>query len=72
MTAKEKFEKLGFDLDIYEYNGEEFLEYSFNDVEVIEFNKTKRIYKIFVPKINVSIEIHQAITQQMKELGWIE
>ncbi len=70
MTAKEMFEKLGYEQVIY--NG-----------GVVGFGydkKTKPIKTIniytddmsFFSTSRITMKEYQAITQQMKELGWIE
>ena len=73
MTAKEMFEKLGYKKDnrytqtiVYKLVENVVL----NDGKNIKFGVNRYISFDFAPIINV--ELYQAITQQMKELGWIE
>ena len=75
MNAQEMFEELG-----YKFNEDEIeIMYSFPKYYDgyylrIVFDKIMSSYK--VTKLNhstsIGIKLHQAITQQMKELGWIE
>ena len=67
MEANEMFEKLGYKRlgtpfeDLFQYG--EYLS------GAISFDTT---YKMFDTNCTVNIELYNAITQQMKELGWIE
>ena len=71
-TAKELFEKLGFSIDEQD---EEVIAYSDENYRVIFYfiNKT---YSFYRKEDDVSswvhVVLHQAITQQLKELGWLE
>lgn len=71
-TAKEMFEKLGFSIDEQD---EEVIAYSDDNYRVIFYfiNKT---YSFYRKEDDVSswvhVVLHQAITQQLKELGWLE
>lgn len=83
MTAKEMFEKLGY--EEFE-NDKSFIQYRDDshgdgDYAFVRFNHMWKEYETgyydgYETKneetYTVSIELHQAITQQMKELGWIE
>lgn len=67
MTAKEMFEALGYKQVLYA----QFIEYTSSSFDEGEF------YIIFYDEKYDSnawldIETHKAITQQMKELGWLE
>lgn len=85
MEAKKMFKKLGYTLNHYESWCIEY--YSKNDfwIEKVEFDLIDKSYFIKpcsllcddgrnLPKLPmlISLAFHQAITQQMKELGWIE
>lgn len=85
-TAKEMFEKLGYFLyqkrncknEIYAYEYE-MESADGSKVYAIRFWLTEKqytVYKYFRDRAmwsrNISIGEHQAITQQVKELGWIE
>ena len=69
MTAKEMFEKLGYERitlgeDLYLIN------YFVSEVDdYISFVKDKHVY---VPDMSLSMDMLKAINQQCKELGWIE
>ena len=71
-TAKEMFEKLGFSIDEQD---EEVIAYSDENYRVLFYfiNKT---YSFYRKEDDVSswvhVVVHQAITQQLKELGWLE
>lgn len=83
MTAKEMFEELGYDL-IGNVGG---LTYAKKDglgnQEVIRFNENYRLVYIFWKSTNPSddkvlpyksilnVNVHLAINEQMKELGWL-
>ena len=79
MTAKEMFEKLEYTQRHNEDNS--VIWYEHNKVDLtFEFRQSSnRIYQIYAPKLNeddddtlnFSVRLHQAITQQMKELGWL-
>ena len=80
MTAKEMFEKLGFELakdfDFnYIYTGNERKD----DLRLVYFDLNYKTYSTHATDefgdtvyMGVTPELHLAITQQMKELGWIE
>lgn len=80
-SAKEMFEKLGYeqtnnDLCCISYKlNEKKIEYGKRDY--IVFFLTKKIYHCCVDYAEcdeaaktINVELHQAISQQMKELGW--
>lgn len=78
-TAKEMFEELGYGYHFDEfYNKISYRKYlGFIGLNVDFYLKDKDYvaYKDTVHMVvthNVGIKLHQAITQQMKELGWIE
>lgn len=71
LTAKEMFEALGFKL---EQPYSHLLHYK-NDIYRIGFNLSTRVYfadMIDKTAIGISTQEHIAITQQMRELGWIK
>jgi hypothetical protein len=88
MTAKEMFEALGFKRNLVHSDTKEILatmyvkEYDKNDEVIICFVNKSKTYRVEnvdgrenhenIYATSVGIETHQAITQQMKELGWIE
>lgn len=79
MTAKEMFEKLGYKL---RQNDNFFIQYNnfFDDDATISFCKIDKKYTCFygeyeeedVDLREITIEEHKAITQQLKELGWLD
>ena len=83
MTAKEMFEKLGYKQTINSVNLIEYQDDSHGDgnYKYVRFHHMWQEYIVgyyengFIAKIRkatmVSIEEHEAITKQMKELGWI-
>ncbi|MFQ7667749.1 MAG: hypothetical protein ACLRJ3_15870 [Thomasclavelia ramosa] len=69
MTAKEMFEELGFYTTIY--NDGEIIKWTNKDIDcMILFYKNDREYGFF-GVCYINLEIHNAITAQMKELEWI-
>lgn len=88
MTAKEMFEKLGFKRRIIHSDTKNVLatmyvkKYDENDEVIICFAYNSKTYRVEnvegrknhenIYATSVNIETHKAITQQMKELGWIE
>lgn len=76
MTANEMFEKLGYEeRDGYEdrivYRSTDGSILIVFELSIKEFNIAAYANWNWVAK-NISIEEYQAITQQLKELGWIE
>jgi hypothetical protein len=84
VNAKEMFEKLDYYPFDDEYHGCSTITYLnddggyFHKIKFINFRKIVRIeeyetYNEDTPQgvVDVDIELHQAITQQMKELGWL-
>ncbi len=78
ITAKKMFEELGFEKvgqNIYTiYYQKKRLELKI-DIEFWFDIKTYDIRRLLDGKempVNISIKLHKAITQQMKELGWLE
>jgi hypothetical protein len=72
MTAKEMFDELGYELiasnlNVVVYRSKEVCEY--DEYDFITFSNMG-YYKDFTS--HISVKMHQAITQQMKELGCIE
>lgn len=83
MTAKEMFRQNYFDLidnvDGFTYAKKDGL----GNQEIIKFNKYHKLVSIYWKSVNpeddrtlpykstFNVNIHLAITQQMKELGWI-
>lgn len=69
MTAKEMFEELGFYITIY--NDGEIIIWTNRDIDCkISFYKHDKEYGVF-GCCYINLEIHNAITTQLKELGWI-
>ena len=68
MNAKEMFEELGYEIG---ETDEIIVEYWKNEKNVCFWLVLKDI-NLFGNIATVSIELHNAIHQQMKELGWIE
>ena len=82
MTAKEMFEKLGYKQTINNDNLIEYKDdsYGYGDYKYVWFHRFWKEYLVGYydsyetktrPRSKVSIEEHEAITKQMKELGWI-
>ena len=84
MTAKEMFEKLGYEL--YTQPNPKLIEYRDDshgdgDYAFVQFYSMYKEFQVGYfdgyeteeeQPFKISIELYQAITQQMKELGWIE
>lgn len=75
MTAQEMFEELGYEiyytLEDVAWNAP--MEYIHHDGLIIGFDLDDRVYYYSEHLlIDTSIELHKAIHQQMKELGWIK
>lgn len=78
MSAKEMFEELGYNLDTAEENSRLYCKdildkktFGYKDTEMIYFDdEYNGIY--FTNKEHLNIEELKAITQQCKELGWID
>lgn len=85
-TAKEMFEELGFYVDthseeigIYEFHKD--IKFDGYSTKRVHFDLRSKLYYVYYAKGNnfgdfgeceVTIELHNALTQQMKELGWLE
>ena len=74
MTAKEMFEKMSFkQIEEDEYSLKYYSNERYYDVDVY-FNKENQtyivVYDIEFPRF-ITLELHKAIHQQMKELGWL-
>ena len=69
MTAKEMFEKLGFNYKKYNM-GFAYEKDDGNHQKFVHFdvNNSKYCTNVY----HVDVELHNAITMQMKESGWIE
>ncbi|MFA5433606.1 MAG: hypothetical protein WC319_12155 [Candidatus Paceibacterota bacterium] len=78
MTAKEMFEALGYKETTTNYSqGISFCNPYQGGIigkwQGVHFNHHKKYYSFIGTESHIaSIELHKAITQQMKELGWIE
>lgn len=74
MSAKEMFKELGYIK--FEFESEIVYKFIYKDICIIRvsFDKFIRTYSINKRNqtVSVGIELHKAITKQMKELGWIE
>lgn len=83
MNAKEMFEALGYEQTT---NSDKAIEYTDDshgdgDYKYVSFNRMWKEYEVGYfdgydakrkEPIDVSIEEHEAITEQMKELGWLK
>lgn len=85
MKAKQMFRKLGYEQTEMEFHlfyklGKNTEEYYKDDI--IEFDLRKKTYRVQsgwdkftmpIDEVNldITLELHNAIHQQMKELGWI-
>lgn len=79
MNAKEMFEELGYKfLNEGKINRISFMKFEDFSSLSVDFYLDDKDYSVYKDTINhlyrgyVDIKLHQAITQQMKELGWIE
>ena len=79
MNAKEMFKKLGFIQDEKRGNWLRFVNERQFRREVLSFDLQNKTYSTHATDefgdpvyMGVTIEMHTAITQQMKEMGWIE
>jgi len=77
MTAKEMFEAL--DYKIIENNERiiTYMMYIGDDMKKCSFYLIEKMYKVWIDSWetyaeNINTDLHEAITQQMKELGWIK
>lgn len=76
-TAREMFKELGF----VNYNFEDEINYQNEDI-CVRFLLTDKEYHCFIDEIingswersdiSVDIDLHKAINQQLKELGWLD
>lgn len=78
MTAKEIFEELGYEQTTNSNNSIEYRDDSHGDgsYAYIIFNHMWKEYEVGYydgrkALVGVSVKEHEAITKQMKELGWI-
>lgn len=78
MTAKEMFEKLGYELDI---NVLGIIRYAKHDIETglsyyIRFLNDEKVFNCNTISYNeiyplhIDIKLHEAINKQISELGW--
>ena len=76
-SAEGMFDNLGYSLEIYRYLGKGYLLKYSKGIISIAFDLEERTYSVseYTYKENegysIASELHQAITQQMKELGWL-
>ena len=79
-TAKEMFKELGYSMICYHVDGNLNEILFHNNGNMIKFLVNQMNYYVYDDylddRVNVAkpvySKLHQAITQQMKELGWIE
>ena len=85
MTAKEMFEALDFEL-VSNCNGFTYCKKDYtlgyihirfdNNCKIVEYYRIEREYipndRALSITIRMNAKLYQAITQQMKELGWVE
>lgn len=70
MTAKEMFEKLDLKLSVDNYLMIEYV--NKYDSSVIVFSKERKTYMMTHKCYDeISVEMHKAISKQIKELGWL-
>lgn len=72
ITAQEMFEKLGYEFEQEECyirykKGSELDQEIFFDLQEKEY-----LCMDYITALNISVELHQAITKQLIELGWIK
>ena len=72
ITAQEMFEKLGYRFEKEEYyiryrKGGDLDKEVYFDLEYKTYNTSD-----FITFMEIDIDLHKAITKQLKELGWIE
>lgn len=65
-TALHMFEELGYERD----ENDESIEYNVG-WDCVQFFKKLKTYSTLSLSYQTNIETHKAITQQMKELGWL-
>ena len=71
-TAKEMFEKIGYELSVYHVTDDGKDDYIINyhkDTQFIIFSYLNKGYRTMGV---ITIELHLAIAQQIKELGWLQ
>ncbi|MDD5293737.1 MAG: hypothetical protein PHW40_05445 [Candidatus Izemoplasmatales bacterium] len=76
MKAKEMFKELGYEFVDEKRHFDWYITYkkpwSGTSVFFLKTSKTYNVYNLRGQAVvDVSIELHKAITQQMKELGWL-
>ena len=85
MTAQEMFEELGFKKYLNKYDKEYKKEYGYevffrykNDMTEIAFDCLDMDYAVYGTimgrgiTVGITMELHKAINQQCKELGWLD
>lgn len=72
MTAEQMFKELGYEKRIDFYDNEHFIEYQskYDERDYLVFSISNEDYSSNLSRI--TIDIHKAITQQMRELGWLD
>lgn len=72
MTAEQMFKDLGYEKRIDFYDNEHFIEYQskYDERDYLVFSVSNEDYSSNLSRI--TIDIHKAITQQMKDLGWLD
>ncbi len=71
MTAREMFKELDFIIDDETSIRIEY-ENDYDSNEYIFFDKKDKDYIVSEEIRYISVDLHKAITQQMKELGWLD
>lgn len=73
MTAKQMFKEIGYELIEYTPNKIEYVFRGFIET-IISFDIEEKIYHVSTlgRASAISPNIHKTITQQMKELGWLD
>lgn len=70
MSAREMFEKLGYQLDT---NNELLLIYRTTMVEIVFQKDYKKYHALWgTTPLSFNVDLHKAIHQQCMELGWID
>ena len=72
MKAKEMFERLGYTYNKYAYGIEIILHTKYENYKYIRFDFKNKTYCCVYEcePMDVDMETHMAIIQQIKELGW--
>lgn len=80
MTAQEIFKKIGFNLCVNDkfhliYRTKHDKNGANNDPfnwDYIDFYRKEKTYSTDIVQLDINMELHKAIHQQLIELGWIE